>query len=292
MSRLVFLGSPPAAATSLNALLEAGHDVRLVVSQPDRRRGRGPGLVPSAVKSLALERGLEVSDRVADVVGSGAEIGVVVAFGRIIPSHVLEAVPMLNVHFSLLPRWRGAAPVERAILAGDEETGVSLMRLDEGLDTGPVLATRALEIAPSETSASLTSRLADLGARLLVDTLAGVTQGLGPGEPQVGEATYARKIEPDELRIDWNRDALELERLVRLGRAWTTLRGKRLRVLSARAEPTGATPASPGELHGHLVACGNGWLALEEVRPEGGRSMGTEAWKHGLRLGPVERLGT
>ncbi|MGH9028042.1 MAG: methionyl-tRNA formyltransferase, partial [Acidimicrobiales bacterium] len=140
MARLAFLGSPSAAVPSLRALVRAGHDVSLVVSRPDKRRGRGQAASPSPVKAAALEAGIDVTDQLDDVLGSGAELAVVVAYGRIIPKRVLDVMPMVNAHFSLLPRWRGAAPVEHAILAGDRVTGVCIMVLEEGLDTGPVLA--------------------------------------------------------------------------------------------------------------------------------------------------------
>ena len=151
--------------------MDAGHEVAVVVSQPDKKRGRGGALVASPVKAAAVELGLPVSERVDDVVGLGADLGVVVAFGRLIRPHVLAALPMVNVHFSLLPRWRGAAPVERAILAGDEVTGVCIMGLEEGLDTGPVFASREVPIGPDATLADLRGQLVELGTGLLVDLL-------------------------------------------------------------------------------------------------------------------------
>ncbi len=239
MARLVFLGTPDAAVPSLLALLDAGHDVALVVSQPDRRRGRGATLVPSPVKKAAVERGVPVTDQLLDVLGAGADLGVVVAYGRLVPQSVLDDLAMVNVHFSLLPRWRGAAPVERAILAGDAVTGACLMRLEAGLDTGPVLARAEMAIGAEETAPELTARLARLGADLLVSALLGGVASLGPGEPQAGEATYAAKIDSDELRIDWERPAEAVVRLVRLGRAFTTWRGQRLRVLAATVRDAG-----------------------------------------------------
>src|SRR5438094_7306712 len=221
--RLVFLGTPEAAVPPLRALVDAGHDVALVVSQPDKRRGRGAALVPSPVKAAATELGLTRSDLVDDSLRVGAELGVVVAFGRLIKPHVLDKVPMVNVHFSLLPRWRGAAPVERAILAGDRETGVCIMRLEEGLDTGPVYDREVVAIGEEETVAQLRDRLVDTGTRLLLRRL---RAGLGEPEAQVGEPTYAAKLDPDELHLDWQLPAVELHRTVRLGRAWTTFRGK------------------------------------------------------------------
>jgi methionyl-tRNA formyltransferase len=290
--RLAYLGSPEAACPPLEALLEAGHDVVLVVTRPERRRSRRGAPEPTPVGRLAEARGIPVSHRLDDVLGVAAELGVVVAYGRIVPPHVLERLPMLNVHFSLLPRWRGAAPVERAILAGDEVTGVTLFWLDEGLDTGPVVASRQVAIEPGEDAASLTRRLALLGAGLLVETLAHGLEGIPEARPQEGTPTEAPKLSPDELRLDFFRPAEELERVVRLGRAWTTVRGGRLRVLRARAEPAAAAASMPpGSLVDGAVVTGCGLLRLEVVQPEGRRAMPADAWLRGARLAPGERLG-
>jgi len=293
VTRLAFLGTPHVAAVVLRALHDAGHDVALVVTPPERRRGRGSALVATPVKRCALELGLPVSDRVADVVDAHVELGVVVAFGTIIRPEVLEKVPMVNLHFSLLPRWRGAAPVERAILAGDERTGVSLMKLDEGLDTGPVYARVETAVGPEESAAQVRDRLAALGVRLLVDRLAGGLATLGSPEPQVGEAVYAAKIDREELWLDWERPAIELHRLVRVGRAWTTFRSKRLIVEQARlASSAAADEEPPGTLVGDEVVCGVGRLDLLEVRPEGRTAQPFAAWRRGARPAPGERLGT
>lgn len=265
----------------LQALVEEGHEVALVVTQPDRRRARGGDLLPTPVKAAALEAGLLVSDRVDDVLATGAELGVVVAFGRLVKPHVLAELPMVNVHFSLLPRWRGAAPVERAILAGDRETGVCLMGLEEGLDTGPVYRRARLTIGQEETADELRDRLVVVGTRLLVE---GLADGLGPGEPQVGEVTYAAKLDPDELCLDWSRPAEELERVVRLGRAWTTFRSRRLKVLRACAhEITGS---------GVAVPTGSSPMELRVVQPEGRGPMPAEAWARGVRWQEGDRLGS
>jgi methionyl-tRNA formyltransferase len=238
------------------------------------------------VKAAALDLDLTVTDRVDDVVDAGVELGVVVAFGKLIRPHVLERVPMVNLHFSLLPRWRGAAPVERAILAGDEETGVCLMALDEGLDTGPVHACERVTIAPEETADELRGRLVEAGTRLLLERL---RRGLGEPHPQQGEATYAVKIDPDELRLDWARPGIELHRVVRVGRAWTTFRGRRLQVLRAALLPAGP---EPGLLDGTVVGCGDGsGLELRLVKPEGRAATSGEAWRRGSRPRPGERLG-
>lgn len=265
--------------------MAAGFDVALVVSQPDRRRGRGSALSPSPVKAAALELGLPVTDRVDDVLDAGADLGVVVAFGRLIKPHVLERVPMVNLHFSLLPRWRGAAPVERALLAGDTETGVDLMQLEEGLDTGGIYAEERLAIGTEETAAELRDRLVAVGTDLLVRSL---REGLGEPRPQEGEPTYAAKIDPAELQLHWDRPAVELHRLVRLGRAWTTFRGKRLKVLAARLSDA---DAAPGELDGLVVATGDGGLELVSVQPEGKGPQDAAAWRNGARPEPGERLG-
>jgi methionyl-tRNA formyltransferase len=266
-------------------LHDEGYDVALVVTQPDKRRGRGAALVASPVKAAALALGLPVSHRVADVADVEAELGVVVAFGRLVKPPVLEAVPMVNVHFSLLPRWRGAAPVERAILAGDTETGVCLMELEVGLDTGPVLGRRVVAIGPDETAAELRAELAAVGTDLL---LAQLRDGLSAGVAQEGEATYAAKIDPAELRLDWNADAVHLHRVVRCGRAWTTWRGRRLGILRSAVGSPAAL--APGELAGVAVGTGAGVLELVEVQPEGRAPMTAKAWAHGARPAPGERL--
>jgi len=298
VARLVFLGTPPAAAVALEALVRAGHDVALVVSRVDARRGRGAELAPSAAKRAALALGLDVTERLDDVTTVGAEMGVVVAYGRLIPGRILESLPMVNVHFSLLPRWRGAAPVERAVLAGDTETGVCLMRLEETLDTGPVLDRRRVQVGEREHVSSLTGRLATIGAQLLVDALAPGVDTLPRGEPQRGEPTYAPKVVPEELRLDWGRRAPELERVVRLDRAWTTFRGERLLVLDARARPVSIPPGDdcgpegpPGTLEGTSVRTGAGTLELLEVQPAGKRPMPASAWHRGVRARPGETLG-
>jgi methionyl-tRNA formyltransferase len=273
------------AVPPLRGLVEAGFDVALVVSGADRRRGRGSATSPTPVKAAALELGLPVTDRVDDVLSVGAGLGVVVAYGRLVRPHVLAEVPMVNLHFSLLPRWRGAAPVERAVLAGDDETGVCLMQLEEGLDTGPVFGCERVAIGPDETLDELRARLVDLGTGLLLRSL---REGLGTPSPQEGEVTYAAKLDPEELRLDWSRSAIDVHRVVRLGRAWTTFRGSRLRVLRARAvDGAGA----PGELAGPVVAAGERALELVEVQPEGKRPMAARAWLAGARPAPGERLG-
>jgi methionyl-tRNA formyltransferase len=272
--RLVFFGTPTDAVPALRALHAAGHDVALVVSQPDRRRGRGGGLDPSPVKAAALELGLAVRtpDRarevVDDVVACGADVGVVVAFGQLLPAALFTAVPLgfVNVHFSLLPRWRGAAPVERAILAGDTETGVCIMAIEQGLDTGAVFARASTPISPDETAGELRDRLVVLGTELLLATLPGLAT-IEP-EPQVGEPTYAEKLTVEEFRLVPERPAAELVRVVRAGNprpgAWTTVNGERLKIWRAGLDD-----------HGGFVPI--------EVQPNGRGRMAYADWHRGRR---------
>ena len=299
--RLVFFGTPADAVPALQALHEAGHEVALVVTQPDKRRGRGTEPSPSPVRDAAEALGLTVrtpeksSEVIDDVVASGATVGVVVAFGQLLPPALLEAVPhgFVNVHFSLLPRWRGAAPVERAVLAGDRDTGVCIMALEAGLDTGPVFARERTPIGSSETAGELRTRLVMLGTDLLVATLPKVPE-LTP-EPQVGEPTYADKLTVEEFALDWEQSAEELARQVRAGNprpgAWTTDHGTRLKVWRVRAL-SACIDAEPGTVFGHTrVATGEGALELVEVQPEGRRAMDANAWLAGRRA-PDPLLGT
>jgi methionyl-tRNA formyltransferase len=294
--RLVYLGTPPMSVVPLQALVDAGHDVALVVSQPDKRRGRGGQTSPSPVKQAARDLGLPVSDVVDDVLTVGADLGVVAAFGRLIRPHVLADLPMVNLHFSLLPRWRGAAPVERAILAGDERTGVDLMVVEEGLDTGGIYDRLEVEIGPDETADELRSRLASLGADLVVRNLA---QGLGEPVPQQGEPTYAHKVLPDELVIDWSAPAVTIHRQVRVGGAWTTHRGHRLKVwrtvlLHGSGDdggPPGAVATDGPIPRGVDVRAGDGSIRLVEVQPEGRRRMPAAAWANGLHGEVAEGFG-
>ncbi len=280
--RLVYLGTPETAVPPLRALVEAGFEIALVVTRVDKRRGRGPQLLPSPVKTAALELGLAVSHEIDDVLDAGADLGVVVAFGRLIKPHVLEAVPMVNLHFSLLPRWRGAAPVERALLAGDHQTGVCLMQLEEGLDTGPVFARATVPIEAATTAAELRHDLVEVGTRLLVDAL---RAGLGEPQPQEGEPTYAAKISAQELAIDWTRSSVEIDRLVRVGGAWTTLHGRRLRIVAA--ELIDASASSSNELIGDRV----GGLRLVTVQPEAKGPMPFDAFARGARLAGDRAIG-
>jgi methionyl-tRNA formyltransferase len=284
------------AVRPLRALAEAGHDIALCITRPDRRRGRGGTVTPSPVKAAAGELGIPVSHSMDDVLESGVELAVVVAYGRIIPAALLEQVPMVNVHFSLLPRWRGAAPVEWAILAGDDETGVCLMKVEEGLDTGSVYARRVVPLSEDIDLAALRDRLVREGSALLVESLAGGVAGLPAPVPQEGAPTIAPKLTPQDYKLHWEREAVQLHRVVRLGRAWTTFRGRRLGILKAIPGEAGVgvgVPAlPPGTLVGTAVIAGHGVLELEEVQPESRAAMAADDWARGVRVSVGERLGS
>jgi methionyl-tRNA formyltransferase len=291
--RIIYLGTPEAAVPPLEALVAAGHDVAFVVTQPDRRRSRGKGSDPSPVRraaealDLPVRTPVKAREIVDDVRDSGAELGVVVAFGQLLPVPLLEALPhgFVNVHFSLLPRWRGAAPVERALLAGDTETGVCVMQLEAGLDTGPVYATRRVEIGPRETAGELRERLVAVGTQLLVEELPRLTSTT-PIEQQ-GEPTYAEKLTVDEFRLDPQRPASELDRLVRAGNprpgAWMNVGGKRVKVWRAHPNTDGAAGTIGSITPGGVLVTSAGALVLDEVQPEGRRAMPAAAWRTGLR---------
>lgn len=290
--RLVYLGTPRASVAPLRALCAAGHDVALVITQPDRKRGRGSALVPSPVKLAATDLGLPVSHDLRDSLNVGASVGVVVAYGALVPADVLSALPMLNLHFSSLPRWRGAAPVERAILAGDVATGVCVMGLEVTLDTGPIFARREVDIE-GRYAGELTDHLSDVGAELLTDTLS--SPSLPPAVPQVGDATYAKKLSADDFLLAPTETADMLHRRVRLDRAFTWVHGRRLRVIRAHTDPGTTAPGRVVSSNG-VVALGvvNGSLVLDVVQSEGGRAVDADAWWSGARLasgvewGPVE----
>jgi methionyl-tRNA formyltransferase len=266
--KLVYLGTPQIAVPPLEALVAAGHDVVLVVTSSDKRRGRGNSTSPSPVKAAAQKMGLSVSHAVDDIVAAvkndGAELGVVVAFGQLIKPHILEVVPMVNLHFSLLPRWRGAAPVERALLAGDDVTGVCVMQLEKGLDTGGIYAQKEVPIGSEQTAAELLDVLVDIGTALLVESLsAPVEQWVDNPEPQTGDDTYASKFCDEDFEINWSDSGEQVHRLVRVGGAWTTFRGKRLKILRARLA--------------------NGKLLPVNVQPEGKSAMTFESWRNGFQ---------
>ncbi|WP_153114862.1 methionyl-tRNA formyltransferase [Rhodocyclus tenuis] len=287
--RIVFAGTPEFAAEALRALLAAGHEVALVLTQPDRPSGRGLALKPSPVKAVALAAGIEVFQpqtlkdpgaqaRLREI---GADLMVVAAYGLILPPPVLDTPRLgcINIHASLLPRWRGAAPIQRALLAGDNETGISIMQMEAGLDTGPVLLGESLLIAADETTGSLHDRLAALGGRLIVEALAALPLA-AKAQPEQG-VTYAAKIGKSEAAIDWSLPALEIERQVRAFNpapgAVFTLDGAPVKVWRARAQDvSGAAPGTvlAADREGILVACGGGALLLLELQKAGGKRLG------------------
>jgi methionyl-tRNA formyltransferase len=282
--RLAFLGTPEAAVTSLRALVDAGHDVAIVITRPDRKRGRGSQLTPSPVKACAQELGLNVEHRLSDLDDLGVERGVVVAYGRLIPGELLERIPMLNVHFSLLPRWRGAAPVERAILAGDAETGVSIMTLDVNMDTGPVHLERRIDVG-EKTLATLLAELASLGAQALTDVLDS-SELLANPHAQEGVATYAEKLIKEDFHLSATLTAEQNLRIVRLGQAFAVVAGRRILVEGATPyQGDGPAGGSIAMRDGRVVmGVADGAIVLDQVRPESANSMGAVAWWSGARF--------
>jgi len=287
MSRIVFAGTPEFARESLKQLVASGVRPEAVLTQPDRPAGRGKKLRVSAVKQYAQELGLHLmqprslkgADVLAELEALNADLIVVAAYGLLLPRTILDLprVACVNVHASLLPRWRGAAPIQAAILVGDKQTGISLMQMDEGLDTGGVYSTSPLEIGDKESAGELHDRLAILGGEMLVQHLAEIAEGkLVPVAQQESAATYAGKIRTDDARLDWSRTATELERVVRaynpVPGAWTTLNGERLKCWRAVAcSDNGGDPGTVISLSdaGVVVACGEGSLCLTEVQRPG-----------------------
>ena len=300
--RLIFMGTPDFAVPTLEALVAAGHQVTAVYSQPPRPAGRGKGLRPSPVQLCAEAQGIEVrtplslrdAEAQAGFAALRLDAAVVAAYGLILPRPILEAPRLgcLNVHASLLPRWRGAAPIQRAILAGDEETGVTIMQMEAGLDTGPMLA-KARTRVDGKTAGELTRELADAGAALMVDVLRSL-ETLVP-EPQPDEGvTYAPKMEKEEARLDFTQTAEGVERQVRafnpVPGAFFELRGERIRLLAARPVPgTGA----PGEVIDDrlTIACGEGAVSPLLLQRAGRSAMGAEALLRGFAVAPGTRLG-
>ncbi len=285
--RLAFLGTPEAAVPSLEALVRADHDIRLVVTRADRRRGRGAALSVSPVKAAAQALGLTVAHSLSSLEGLDVERGVVVAFGALIPSSLLEQIPMLNVHFSLLPRWRGAAPVQRAILAGDSETGVSVISLEATLDTGPVHVQERILVG-EKTARELTAELAALGASAIVRVLA-TRDLLEHARPQSGAATYADKLGKETYHLTASMAAALALRTVRLGGVFFNFEGRRIVVESARTSEV-AVAEGEAEFGDGTVVLGvsDGSIALGEVRPAGSSTMSAAAWWRGRRRGSGE----
>lgn len=303
--RLAFMGSPDFAVPTLAALIEAGHDIACVYSQPPRPAGRGKQERPTPVHAFAASRGLQVRtpkslkkpEPQAEFAALNLDAAIVVAYGLILPKPILDAPRLgcFNLHGSLLPRWRGAAPIQRAIMAGDRITGVQAMRMEEGLDTGPVLATAKTPIEPDDTTRSLHDRLAALGAPLMVQTLAALERGEAKETPQTEEgATYAHKIIPAEARIDWTRPAREIDFHIRglspAPGAWFELGGVRVKALDSRL---GQGSGAPGEAldDNLLIACGEGAVRLLTVQREGKAAMAGADFVRGNAIPAGFRLG-
>lgn len=276
-ARVVYLGTPEIAVAPLRSLVAAGVEVALVVTAADRRRGRGGASSPTPVKVAAVELGLAVTDDLDAIAGTGADLGVVVAYGRILRAETLALMPFVNLHFSLLPRWRGAAPVERAILAGDAETGVALMAVDAGLDTGDVYAVRRTRV-DDKTLAELWHELSMTGGEMLVEA---VTGGFPSATPQTGDPLHAAKLTPSDRHLDWSMRVDQVLRVVRLGDAWATVDERRLKVWSA--ERSGREGLAVGDLDGLDVGCADGSIRLIEVQPEGRARQPAADWARGRR---------
>jgi methionyl-tRNA formyltransferase len=299
--KVIFMGTPDFAAVALEALINVGHDIVAVYSQPPRPAGRGNALRKSRVQTVAEEEGLQVRTPVtlktaeaqAEFAGFAADIAVVAAYGLLLPQAILDAPRRgcLNIHASLLPRWRGAAPIQRAILAGDTETGISIMQMDAGLDTGAVLLEQRIPIGPTETAGELHDRLAELGAEAIVEALgADLTS-----RPQSADGvTYAAKISPEEARLDWKRTAAELSRAIRafnpVPGAWAMLpNGERLKILQAKVEPGKGDPGVV--LNERLaIATADGALLPLTVQRPGKKPMSTAEMLRGLAFKPGDRL--
>jgi methionyl-tRNA formyltransferase len=300
--RLAFMGSPDFAVPSLRALHAAGHDIAAVYCQPPRPAGRGQAVRRCPVHEAALALGLEVRTPArlrkdaaehAAFAALGLDVAVVAAYGLILPQAMLDAPRRgcLNIHASLLPRWRGAAPIQAAILAGDAETGITIMQMDAGLDTGAMLRRAAVPITPATTAAVLHDTLAAIGAELILSTLADNPAPVP--QPEEG-ATYAPKLTRDDGRIDWSRDATALDRQVRALNPWPgtfcLLEGEVLKVLAATPEPGEGPPGTVLD-EGLLVAAGSGALRLARVQAPGRAAMPAEAFLRGRRVAPGTVLG-
>ncbi|BCL76411.1 methionyl-tRNA formyltransferase [Jeongeupia sp. HS-3] len=306
--KLVFAGTPDFAADALKALLTAGHDIALVLTQPDRPAGRGMKLTPSPVKQVALEHGLPVyqpeklrtPEQQAPLAEIDCDVMIVAAYGLILPQVVLDlpSLGCLNIHASLLPRWRGAAPIQRAILAGDAQTGITIMQMDAGLDTGDMLSVHVTPISASDNAHTLHDKLAQQGANAIVAALADLPalQAARQAQPVDG-VTYAEKLKKEESQIDWQRPAVELDRMIRafnpFPSAQTTLDGAALKIWAAHSVDGHGEPGTLLALdrHGIVVACGQGALMLTTLQMAGGKRLDATAFLAGRSLMAGIRLG-
>jgi len=303
--RLIFAGTPEFAAIALDALVHAGHDIALVLTQPDRPAGRGLRLESSPVKKYAQKQKLTVGQPLtlktepacAQIAGVKADAMIVAAYGLILPKQIL-AMPRLgciNIHASLLPRWRGAAPIQRAILAGDTQTGITIMQMDEGLDTGAVLLQRAISIGPDETAGELHDRLATLGARMVVEAL---TTQCVPVKQETSNASYAAKVSKEEALIDWTEDVMAVHRKIRAFNpfpgAMSVLAGERIKLWRAQVAAATGVPgtvcaSSAGQL---VIACGSGAVSIRELQRAGGKRLATEQFLAGFPIAAGARFAS
>jgi methionyl-tRNA formyltransferase len=306
--RIIFAGTPPFAAPALEALADAGHEIALVLTQPDRPAGRGLKTTSGIIKSLAQQRklallqphSLKQPELHTQLGAIDADVMIVAAYGLILPFSVLSIPKFgcLNIHASLLPRWRGAAPIQRAILAGDRKTGITIMQMDRGLDTGAILLQRGIAIEQDDTTQTLHDRLSLLGARCIVEALGYLDQGKLFAIPQnEADVTYASKLEKDETEINWRLSAEDISRAVR---AFNPRPGAQSRVCGMplkiwRAAVAGDVPAQPGEIvsvrrDGIVVGCGRGSLVLEIVQKSGGKKLSAAEFLSGHSLRPGDRF--
>lgn len=305
--KVVFMGTPDFAVAALDAIVAAGHEVVAVYSQPPRPAGRGHKLQPSPVQKRAVELGLPVRHPLslkkdagarADFIALNADVAVVAAYGLILPQDVLDAPTYgcINIHASLLPRWRGAAPIQRAILAGDTQSGVCIMQMEAGLDTGPVLMQGDTAITDRTTAQSLHDDLAAIGAGLIVGALADI-QNLKPvTQPEEG-VTYAHMLSKDDGRIDWTQSAMAIERQMRAltpwPGVWTRHDGARLKIIAAEVSDTHGKKGTPGEIIDRhcIIACGDGSLKLTTVQPENRKPMDGLSYMNGTHTSIGDVLG-
>ena len=294
--KIIFMGTPDFSVPVLDALVAAGHDIVAVYCQPPRPAGRGKKYRPSPVQIRAEALGLPVrypvslksAEEQTAFAALKADIAVVVAYGLILPQVILDAPTMgcLNIHASLLPRWRGAAPIHRAIMAGDTHTGVCIMQMEAGLDTGPVLLRKTVEIGATETTGALHDRLASLGAAAIVQALDQLDQLTPHIQPDAG-VTYAAKIDKAEARVDWTKPATEVDQLIRglspFPGAWCDVAGERVKLLASQRASGDAAPGTV--LDGFTIACGTGAVTITRAQRQGKKAMSAEEVLRGLDLG-------
>ncbi|TAN30141.1 MAG: methionyl-tRNA formyltransferase [Actinomycetota bacterium] len=281
--KIAFLGTPEISKSTLSYIVNSGYEIPIVITGEDKKRGRGSSMTPSPVKELAGELGIKVSHDPTILLDTEFDLAVVVAYGKLISDALLKQGLFVNLHFSLLPRWRGAAPMERAILAGDEETGICVMKLVKELDAGPLYQVRRMPLNGEITLSELSDQLSRLANEALGDELAKGDGAFVTAAEQVGEPTYAHKLSVDDLRIDWEVSCEEVLRKIRLGRAWTTLHGSRFKIFSAVVSQGNSLGLSPGEISGTMVGTASGVVELKSLQPPNKRVMTAKDWMNGMK---------